>query len=74
MPGLSAAVLGEMDLKVVLDSVVESARRLTGARYAALCVLNDARDGLARFVTAGSTMTAMRRSASCRAAAACSAI
>ena len=53
MLGVTEFVLGEMDLKVVLDSVVESARRLTGARYAALCVLNDAKDGLARFITAG---------------------
>ncbi len=51
--GVTEFVLGETDLKVVLDSVVESARRVTGARYAALCVLNDARDGLARFITAG---------------------
>ena len=41
------------DPKVALDRVVESARRLTEARYAALLVLNDARDGLARFITAG---------------------
>jgi two-component system, NarL family, sensor histidine kinase DevS len=43
----------EQDLEVVLNRVLESARKLTGARYAALCVLNDARMGLDRFVTAG---------------------
>ncbi len=53
MLGVTEFVLGEMDLKIALDTVVEEARRLTGARYAALCVLNDARDGLARFITAG---------------------
>ena len=53
MLGVTEFVLDEMDLKVALDAVVEEARRLTGARYAALCVLNDARDGLARFITAG---------------------
>ena len=46
-------VLAEFDLDVVLDRVLESARELTGARYAALGVLNDARTELARFVTAG---------------------
>ena len=32
MLGVTEFVLGEMELKVVLDSVLESARRLTGAR------------------------------------------
>ena len=67
-------VLDEMGLEVALDRVLESAKKLTGARYAALCVLNDARDGLAIFLTAGIEMTRARGSASGRAAAACSAI
>ncbi|HEY7953299.1 MAG TPA: GAF domain-containing protein [Solirubrobacteraceae bacterium] len=46
-------VLSELDLDTVLDRVLESARELTGARYAALGVLNDARTELARFVTVG---------------------
>jgi signal transduction histidine kinase len=46
-------VLAELDLDAVLDRVLESARELTGARYAALGVLNDARTELARFVTVG---------------------
>lgn len=50
---VSEFVLDEMGLEVVLDRVLESAKELTGARYAALCVLNDARDGLAVFLTAG---------------------
>jgi|GEM_PF-89271 len=51
--GLVRGVLSELDLDVVLDRVLESARELTGARYAALGVLNDSRTELARFVTAG---------------------
>jgi signal transduction histidine kinase len=46
-------VLAELDLDVVLDRVLEAARELTGARYAALGVLDDARTELARFVTVG---------------------
>jgi signal transduction histidine kinase len=46
-------VLAELDLDVVLDRVLDAARELTGARYAALGVLNAARTGLDRFVTAG---------------------
>jgi signal transduction histidine kinase len=46
-------VLGELDLEVVLDRVLEAARELTGARYAALGVLDDSRTELARFVTVG---------------------
>ncbi len=51
--GLVRGVLSELDLDVVLDRVLESARELTGARYAALGVLNDSRTELARFVTVG---------------------
>jgi signal transduction histidine kinase len=46
-------VLQDLDVDVVLGRVLEAARELTGARYAALGVLNDSRTGLARFVTAG---------------------
>lgn len=49
----SEFVLDEMGLEVELDRVLESAKELTGARYAVLCVLNHARDGLAVFLTAG---------------------
>jgi GAF domain-containing protein len=49
----SEFVLVEMGLEVALDRVLGSAKELTGARYGALCVLNDARDGLAVFLTAG---------------------
>ena len=53
VPNASEFVLDEMGLEFSLDRVLGSAKRLTGARYAALCVLNDARDGLAIFLTAG---------------------
>ncbi|MGA2165615.1 MAG: GAF domain-containing protein, partial [Solirubrobacteraceae bacterium] len=56
--GVARGVLGELDVEVVLERVVQAARELTGARYAALGVLADrrgARDriGLARFITVG---------------------
>jgi two-component system, NarL family, sensor histidine kinase DevS len=50
---IAGSVLGELDLDVVVDRVLESARALTGARYAALGVLDDSRTGLARFITVG---------------------
>ena len=53
VPDASEFGFDEMGLEVALDRVLESAKKLTGARYAALCVLNDARDGLAVFITAG---------------------
>ncbi len=46
-------VLGELDLDVVLDRVLESAQELTEARYAALGVLNQSKTGLGRFLTRG---------------------
>ncbi len=53
VPDASEFVLDGRGLEVALDRVLESAKELTGARYAALCVLNGARDGLAVFLTAG---------------------
>ena len=50
---VAGSVLGELDLEVVVDRVLESARELTGARYAALGVLDSSRTGLERFITAG---------------------
>jgi len=46
-------VLGELDLEIVIDRVLESARELTGARYAALGVLDGTRTELERFITVG---------------------
>ena len=50
---IARSLLGELDVEVVLNRVLESARRLTGARYAALGVLNGSRTELERFLTLG---------------------
>jgi signal transduction histidine kinase len=47
------ALTTELDQQVVLERVLETAREVTGARYAALGVLNESGDGLERFLTAG---------------------
>jgi signal transduction histidine kinase len=47
------ALVTELDPDAVLDRILEAARGITGARYAALGVLNDDRTGLARFLSAG---------------------
>ena len=43
----------ELDIAVLLDRVLETAREVTGARYAALGILNDRRTELAQFLTSG---------------------
>ncbi len=43
----------ELDLDVVLDRILTTARELTGARYAAVGVLDDRRRELAQFITSG---------------------
>jgi signal transduction histidine kinase len=50
---LARSVLAELDLEVVLDRVLQAARELTGARYAALGVLDESAIELARFITVG---------------------
>jgi len=50
---VARSVLEELDLEVVLDRVLEAAKELTGARYAALGVLDERRTELARFKTIG---------------------
>ncbi len=47
------SIVSELELEAVLQSVLEAARDLTGARYAALGVLNQHGDGLERFLTLG---------------------
>jgi two-component system, NarL family, sensor histidine kinase DevS len=47
------ALTTELDQRIVLDRVLETAREITGARYAALGILNERHDGLERFLTAG---------------------
>jgi GAF domain-containing protein len=46
-------LVSELDPETVLERILEEARRLTGARYAALGVLDEQRMELERFVTAG---------------------
>jgi two-component system, NarL family, sensor histidine kinase DevS len=46
-------VLAELDVEALLLTVVEAARELTGARYAALGVLDEAKEGLERFIHTG---------------------
>ena len=46
-------MLAELDLDVVLDQVLSAAQELTGARYAAVGVLDDSRSELSRFLTKG---------------------
>ncbi|MGA7704504.1 MAG: GAF domain-containing protein, partial [Solirubrobacteraceae bacterium] len=50
---VARSVLAELDLEIVLNRVLESARELTGARYAALGVLTASRTELERFLTLG---------------------
>jgi signal transduction histidine kinase len=50
---VARGVLDELDLDVVLERVLGSAQELTGARYAALGVLDESRRELARFITRG---------------------
>ncbi|HEX8050867.1 MAG TPA: GAF domain-containing protein, partial [Solirubrobacterales bacterium] len=50
---VGSSLLSELDLEAVLESVVEAARELTGARYAALGVLDPERRELERFINIG---------------------
>ena len=47
------SLVAELDLETVLRNVLEAARELTGARYAALGILDDRRASLERFLTSG---------------------
>ncbi len=47
------SLVTELDLEIVLDRVLETAREVTGARYAALGVLNERRTELSQFITSG---------------------
>jgi len=50
---VARSVLEQLDVDEVLGRVLEAARELTGAGYAALGVLDESRKGLARFLTRG---------------------
>jgi len=47
------SLLSQLDLEAVLDEVLETAREITGAKYAALGILDRDRRELERFVTRG---------------------
>jgi signal transduction histidine kinase len=47
------ALVAELDTEVVLERLLETARELTGARYAAIGVLDEERRSLERFLTSG---------------------
>jgi two-component system, NarL family, sensor histidine kinase DevS len=57
---VGSSLLSELDLEAVLNSVVEAARELTGARYAALGVLDPERRELERFINIGIDEEAQR--------------
>jgi signal transduction histidine kinase len=50
---VARSVLEQLDVDVVLERVLEAARDLTGARYAALGVLNESGSELSQFLTLG---------------------
>src|ERR1700677_3453809 len=50
---MGRAVMSELDLAAVLDRVLQAGREITGARYAALGILNEQRTELEQFLTAG---------------------
>ena len=50
---VARGVLSDLDLDIVLERVVEAARELSGATYAALGVLDQSRGELERFITVG---------------------
>src|SRR5689334_21896964 len=47
------SLTSQLDPEVVLATVLEAARDLTGARYAAVGILDERRESLERFVTVG---------------------
>jgi signal transduction histidine kinase len=51
--GVGRSLVSQLDVEVVLQEVLDAARELTGARYAALGILDDNRRGLERFLTLG---------------------
>jgi signal transduction histidine kinase len=55
------ALVGGLDLEGVLQRLLETAAELTGARYAALGILDAERSGLGRFITWGAPEGAARR-------------
>jgi GAF domain-containing protein len=58
---VACAALSGLNVDVVLERVLEAARQLTGARYAALGVLDRSRHELERFMTSGLDEASTRR-------------
>ena len=54
-------LISELDPDAVLQRLLEAARDVTGAKYAAIGVLDERRDALERFVTSGIDEDAQRR-------------
>ncbi len=50
---LGRALTSQLDLDTVLEQILDTARSLTGARYAAVGILDERRTGLSGFVTSG---------------------
>jgi signal transduction histidine kinase len=50
---LGRSLVGDLDLELVLKRVLEAGRELTGARYAALGILDSRRQELEQFLTVG---------------------
>ena len=55
------AISAELDLDRVLQLIVDRARELVGARYAALGVLDETGEGIAQFITSGMSAEQRRR-------------
>jgi signal transduction histidine kinase len=51
--GVGRSLVSQLDVEIVLQEVLEAARELTNARYAALGILDDERRGLERFLALG---------------------
>jgi signal transduction histidine kinase len=58
---IGQALVSELDPDMVLERILEEARRLTAARYAAVGVLDEDRKELGRFVTTGIDHATHRR-------------
>ena len=47
------SIVSELDLETLLGRVLDAARDLTGAKYAALGIMNEDKSGLERFLNSG---------------------
>jgi len=57
---VGSTLVAELDVEAVLDRLLEVAQELTGARYAALGIVDPERRGLERFLTRGIDETTQR--------------